>query len=103
MFDQKENTLYRLTMPIEDEGFSLYKIAFMWYGPLGGVIAWIAATIISYVTGGQDLNELDVNLLAPCIKYLLPKKYRHVELKRIEQKLSRDQEKEKEAQEMLKN
>lgn len=51
-----------------------------WYGPFGVVITWVSCIVISHLTGGQDLNALDLNLLAPCIKNLLPKKYRHTQL-----------------------
>lgn len=52
----------------------------MWYAPLGALITWTSAIIISYFTGGQDLSKLNPNLLAPCIKYMLPKKYQHIQL-----------------------
>lgn len=62
--------------------FTVIRIRFtrQWYGPLGAAIFWISCIVISYLTGGQDLNELDLNLLAPCIRNLLPKKYRHTHL-----------------------
>lgn len=65
---------------VTEEGFALYKIAFMWYCPLGALFMWTSGIIISHLTGGQDLKQLDLNLLSPGIKYLLPAKYRHTQL-----------------------
>lgn len=42
----------------------------------------IPAIIISYLTGGQDLQKLNIQLLSPCAQKFLPKKYRHIQLKR---------------------
>lgn len=55
----------------------------MHYGPLGTLLTWIFGISISYFTGGQNLNELNVNLLSPGIKKLLPKRYRHTQLQLI--------------------
>lgn len=57
-----------------------------WYGPIGTAITWICCIIISYLTGGQDLNELNLNLLAPCVQQLLPRKYRHTQLHVVHEK-----------------
>lgn len=57
------------------------------YGPLGAAITWLTGIIVSYFTGGQDINESNVGLLAPCIQYLLPQKYKHKPLKVITEKL----------------
>lgn len=38
------------------------------------------------MTGGQDLNELNLSLLAPCIENMLPEKYRHMQLHVITEK-----------------
>lgn len=73
-------------IPQSNDGFAFYKISFMWYGPIGALITWISCIIISYLTGGQDLNEMNLNLLAPCIKNLLPKKYRHTQLQLLTDK-----------------
>lgn len=62
------------------DGFALYKIAFMWYCPLGALLMWTSGIMISHLTGGQDLKQLDLNLMSPAIKYLLPGKYRHMHL-----------------------
>lgn len=64
-----------------EEGFALYKIAFQWYPLLGVISMWIPAMIISYLTGGQDFTNFNVQLLSPCVQKLVPRKYRHRELK----------------------
>lgn len=42
----------------------------------------IPAIIISHLTGGQDLTKLNIQLLSPCAQKFMPKKYRHIKLKR---------------------
>lgn len=65
------------------EDFAFYKIAFQWYPLIGVISMWIPAIIISFLTGGQDFTNFNIHLLSPCIQKLLPKKYRHTELKVI--------------------
>lgn len=62
------------------EGFSLYRMSFIWYSFVGGVIFWVVAIVVSHLTGAQDLSKLDINLLSPVIQRLMPKRYRHTEL-----------------------
>lgn len=47
---------------------------------------WISGIIISFLTGGQDLRDLNLNLLSPGVKYLLPVKYRHKQMDVINSK-----------------
>lgn len=63
-----------------DEGFSVYKISFIWYSFVGSVIFWAVAVPVSHLTGAQELDKLDINLLSPVIKCFIPKRYRHTEL-----------------------
>lgn len=58
----------------------MYKIAFLWYSFLGAIIMWIVCLAVSHLTGGEDLKEFNVNLLAPIAQYFVPKKYRLIEL-----------------------
>lgn len=44
---------------------------------------YIPTILISYFTGGQDFNNFNIQLLAPPIQKLVPRKYRHVELKPV--------------------
>lgn len=55
----------------------------MWYGPMGALITWISAIVVSALTGGQDFNNFNITLLAPCIQSLVPRKYRHIELETL--------------------
>lgn len=66
-----------------EEGFAFYKIAFQWYPLLGVISMWIPSIIISYLTGGQDFTNFNMQLLSPCVQKLIPKKYHHTELKLI--------------------
>lgn len=67
-----------------DDGFAFYKIAFLWYPLIGVISMWIPSIIISYLTGGQDFTNFNVQLLAPCIQNWVPKKYHHREVKLIQ-------------------
>lgn len=71
-----------MTAP-EKEGFAFYKIAFQWYPLIGVISMWIPTIIISFLTGGQDFTNFNIQLLSPCVQMLLPKKYHHTELKLI--------------------
>lgn len=56
------------------------------YGPLGALVTWVTGIIVSYLTGGQDITESNLSLLAPCIQNLLPQKYHHAQLQVITEK-----------------
>lgn len=67
--------------PDENDVFALYKISFLWYPVLGAVIMYAVAILASHLTNTDDhLRNLDINLLASCVRFLVPKKYRHTEL-----------------------
>lgn len=65
--------------------FAFYKIAFQWYPALGVLSMWIPAIIISYLTGGQNFDHFNVKLLAPCVQGWVSQKYRHTEMKLMNQ------------------
>lgn len=44
----------------------------------------IPSIIFSHLTGGQDFANFDAQLLSPCIRKLVPKKYQHTELKTLQ-------------------
>lgn len=75
-----------------DDTFAFYKISFMWYGPLGAIITWITGIVVSYLTGGQEINDSNLSLLSPCVQNLLPAKYRHTQLQVLTAKPSLDAE-----------
>lgn len=66
-----------------DGDFAFYKIAFQWYTAIGVLSMWIPAIIISHLTGGTDFKTFNFKLLSPCVEALMPKKYRHTEMKLI--------------------
>lgn len=69
-------------LPINDE-FAFYKISFQWYAVIGVITMWIPSIIISHLTGGQDFDGFNVRLLSPLVRHLVPKKYRHTEMRNI--------------------
>lgn len=66
-----------------DGDFAFYKIAFQWFTAIGVLAMWIPAIIVSHLTGGTDFKTFNFKLLSPCIEALMPKKYRHTEMKLI--------------------
>lgn len=56
---------------IEDEGFSLFKMSFLWYGVFGTLLFWAVAIPVSHLTGAQDLDKLNLQLLTPAVKHLV--------------------------------
>lgn len=66
-----------------NEDFAFYKISFQWYAIIGVITMWIPSIIISHLTGGQDFNEFNVQLLSPAVRHLVPKKCRHTEMKNL--------------------
>lgn len=71
-----------------DDGFAFHKISFQWYSTIGVFLTWIPALIVSHLTGGQNLDQFNIRLLAPCIQKLLPIKYHHVELVTTKERIS---------------
>lgn len=67
-----------------DESFAFYKISFQWYAFIGVAAMIIPSIIVSHLSGGQDFTRFDIQLLSPCIRKLLPKKYQHTELKSLQ-------------------
>lgn len=65
------------------DGFALHKISVHWYILIGFIVVWIPGVIISYLTGGKDFNDVNFQLLAPCVRRFIPKRYRHTKLKVI--------------------
>lgn len=67
----------------QDDSFAFYKISFQWYAVIGVITTWIPGMIISHLTGGQNFNGFNVQLLSPAVRHLVPMKYRHTELKTV--------------------
>lgn len=89
-FYQKKNFICRKLNPVEfgetesqNDSFAFYKISFLWYSVIGVITTWIPAIIISHLTGGQNFNGFNVQLLSPIVRHLVPIKYRHIELKTV--------------------
>lgn len=80
------NIYYSATTTQLNNDFAFYKIAFQWYPALGVLSMWIPAMIISYLTGGQNFDHFNVELLAPCVQGWVPRKYRHTEMKLMNKK-----------------
>lgn len=55
-------------------------MAFFWYPFAGALIFTLIAIPVSHLTGAQDIEKLDLNLLAPVVKSLLPLRLRHTEM-----------------------
>lgn len=66
------------------DDFAFYKISFQWYSTIGVLCMWIPAIIVSHLTGGQNFENFNIQLLSPVVRGLVPKKYRLTELKQRE-------------------
>lgn len=53
-------------------------------------MTWIPAIIVSYFTGGPDMSKFNIQLFAPFVQKMLPKRYHHIELKTTEEKIFPD-------------
>lgn len=57
-----------------DEGFSLYHIAFPWYCFIGFVLAIVIAVVVSHITSNiEEMKKINPNLIHPIAHFLLPK------------------------------
>lgn len=59
--------------PDQSEVFPLFRISFLWVGPIGMITVLIVGTIVSFLTGPTQVNKLDADLLSPVIHRFLPK------------------------------
>lgn len=71
------------TLINRNDGFALHKISAHWYTLIGWFAVWIPGVVISYLTGGKDVNDVNFQLLAPCVRRIIPRRYRHAKLKVI--------------------
>lgn len=71
------------TLINRNDEFALHKISAHWYTLIGLVAVWIPGVVISYLTGGKDINDVNFQLLAPCVRRFIPRRYRHTKLKVI--------------------
>lgn len=71
------------TLINRNDGFAFHKISAQWYTLIGWFAVWIPGVVISYLTGGKDFNDINFQLLAPCARRFIPRRYRHTKLKVI--------------------
>lgn len=60
-------------MPDQSEVFPLFRISFLWIGPIGMLTVLIVGTAVSFLTGPTKINKLDADLISPVIHRFLPK------------------------------
>jgi solute carrier family 5 (sodium-coupled monocarboxylate transporter), member 8/12 len=58
--------------PDESGVFPLYRLSFHWINPIGIFSVLIVGTIVSYLTGGRKIDEVDPELISPVIHRFLP-------------------------------
>lgn len=58
--------------PDESGVFPLYRLSFHWINPIGIFSVLIVGTIVSYLTGGRKLEQIDPELISPVIHRFLP-------------------------------
>ncbi|CAL7942187.1 unnamed protein product [Xylocopa violacea] len=55
---------------LNDEGFSIYKISYLWYSAIGCILTMLLGIVVSFFTGFQNPGDLDQDLLSPPIASL---------------------------------
>lgn len=56
-----------------DNVFFLYRISFMWYSAIGYLVTVILGLIVSLLTGAENPENLNEDLLSPPIREILQK------------------------------
>ncbi|XP_044736106.1 sodium-coupled monocarboxylate transporter 2-like [Chrysoperla carnea] len=57
----------------DDEVFFLFKLSYMYYPCFGVLVQITTSLIVSWITGFNDLNEMNPDLIPPVLQWLLPK------------------------------
>ncbi|XP_075224865.1 sodium-coupled monocarboxylate transporter 1-like isoform X2 [Lycorma delicatula] len=52
----------------------VYQLSYLYYAPIGVLIGFVVGIIVSLITGTQDLNSLDPDLIATQLHRFLPEK-----------------------------
>lgn len=52
-------------VPMEKE---FHHVSYLYYMPLGALLTCMSAFILSFIFGFEDPNNVDLNLLAPCVR-----------------------------------
>ncbi len=60
-------------IPDQSDVFPLYRLSFHWITPIGILTVFIVGSIVSYLTGPQNLDNVDPELISPVIHRFLPK------------------------------
>lgn len=58
--------------PDESGVFPLYRLSFHWINPIGIFTVLIVGSIVSYLSGGRNLDKIDPELISPVIHRFLP-------------------------------
>lgn len=56
---------YNMNTTITNEPFIIYKLSFMYYPVLGTVVTVLIGLLVSYLTGPNNVNDIDNRLLIP--------------------------------------
>lgn len=75
IFIQKHYSLIEITDGVlaNEDMQSIFAISYMYYAVLGSIIAIVVSIVVSYLTGGTDLEKLNPDLVAPPMRRYLPK------------------------------
>lgn len=50
----------------------IHALSFLYYTPIGALVGVIVGLLVSYLTGGNDLEKLNPKLITPPIRKLFP-------------------------------
>lgn len=56
-----------------EKPFSVFRVSFVWYTLIGASIVFITGVLVSWITGHQEIGQLESKLLSPVVHFLLPR------------------------------
>ncbi|XP_012277365.1 sodium-coupled monocarboxylate transporter 2 [Orussus abietinus] len=83
------------SIPSEDEPLALYHVSFMYYTLVGALTVMVVGTIVSFLFGPSNLQDLDRDHFPPIVRrFLPPKRYTEVFMHAIQEAKGKEKEKE---------
>ncbi|XP_021704595.1 sodium-coupled monocarboxylate transporter 2 isoform X2 [Aedes aegypti] len=79
-FNVTQSVLVQSMNDVSDNGFSIYKMSFVWYSTVGTFLVFLVGIPVSYLTGSQDLSKMHAKLISPVVHRWLPKEVTKSEL-----------------------
>ena len=96
LFNQTMTHASAIPPMLEEQPFLLFTVSFMYYTLIGFIITMVVGTVVSFIFGVPDLQDVDRNHFPPIIQRLMPaKRYTEVPMHSVPTALIMNPEKEK--------